>query len=131
MSYYAVVNPATLETMKEYPTFSDGEVRAAVDRAAAAFRSWSDSSTVGERAALVGKVADLFAERRQELAEIICREVGKPIKQALGEVEFSGKIYGYYAENGERFMADEPIELLAGEGSALVRRSPYGVLLGI
>ncbi|MBS1845035.1 MAG: NAD-dependent succinate-semialdehyde dehydrogenase [Actinobacteria bacterium] len=131
MSYYAVVNPATLETVKEYPTISDDGLRAAVDRADAVYRSWSASSTVAERAALVVKVADLFEERRQELAEIISREVGKPITQALGEVDFSGSIYRYYAENGEAFMADEPIELLGGEGTAVVRRSAYGVLLGI
>jgi succinate-semialdehyde dehydrogenase / glutarate-semialdehyde dehydrogenase len=131
MSYYAVVNPATLETVKQYPTITDEQLRAAVDRAAGAYGSWSGSSTVAERSALVGKVADLFSERRQELAEIISREVGKPITQALGEVDFSGKIYRYYADNGEKFMADEPIELLAGEGTALVRRSAYGVLLGI
>jgi len=131
VSYYAVVNPATLETVKEYTTITNEELEAAVDRADVAYRSWSGSSTVAERAALVGKVADLFEERRNELAEIISREVGKPITQALGEVDFSGKIYRYYADNGAAFMADEPIELLAGEGTALVRRGGYGVLLGI
>ena len=47
------------------------------------------------------------------------------------EVDFAGEIYGFYADNAEGLMADEPIELLDGEGTALVRRSPFGVLLGI
>jgi succinate-semialdehyde dehydrogenase / glutarate-semialdehyde dehydrogenase len=56
---------------------------------------------------------------------------GKPIEQALGEVDFVGAIYEYYADNAEELMADEPIKLLAGDGSAVVRRSSLGVLLGI
>ncbi len=131
MSTYAVVNPATGEKVKEYPEISDAELRAAIDRAAEASRTWSGSSTVAERAALVRKVGELHTERRQQLAEIIVREMGKPTEQALGEVDFAAAIYEYYADNAEALMADEPIELLGGEGTALVRRSSFGVLLGI
>jgi succinate-semialdehyde dehydrogenase/glutarate-semialdehyde dehydrogenase len=128
---YAVINPATGETVKEYPTISDEELRSAIARADDAHESWAGSSTVAERAALVRKVGELHVERRQELAEIIVREMGKPIEQALGELDFVGDIYGFYADNAEALMADEPIKLLAGEGSAVVRRSSLGVLLGI
>jgi succinate-semialdehyde dehydrogenase/glutarate-semialdehyde dehydrogenase len=131
MSTYAVVNPATGERIKEYPEISDGELRAAIDRADQASRTWSGSSTVAERAELVRKVGELHSERRRQLAEIIVREMGKPIEQALMEVDFAGEIYGFYADNAENLMADEPIELLGGEGTALIRRSPFGALLGI
>jgi succinate-semialdehyde dehydrogenase/glutarate-semialdehyde dehydrogenase len=131
MSSYAVVNPATGETVREYPEIADDELRAAIDRADQASRTWSRSSTVAERAALVRKVGELHSERRRQLAEIIVREMGKPIEQALMEVDFAGEIYGFYADKAEGLMADEPIELLDGEGTAIVRRSPYGVLLGI
>ncbi len=131
MSAYAVVNPATGETIKEYPEIGDEELRAAIDRADGASRTWPSSSTVAERAALVRKVGELHSERRQQLAEIIVREMGKPIEQALMEVDFAGEIYGFYADKAESLMADEPIELLDGEGTALVRRSPFGTLLGI
>jgi succinate-semialdehyde dehydrogenase / glutarate-semialdehyde dehydrogenase len=131
MSTYAVVNPATGERVKEYPEISDGDLRAAIGRAEKASRSWSSTSTVAERAALVHKVGELHKERRQQLAEIIVGEMGKPIEQALMEVDFAGEIYEFYAGNAESLMADEPIELLGGEGTALIRRSPFGVLLGI
>ena len=131
MSMYAVVDPATGEKVKEYPTSSDDDLRAAIGRADEVHRRWSASSTVAERAALVRRVGELHVERRQELAEIIVREMGKPIEQALGEVDFAGDIYGFYADNAEQLMADEPIKLLAGDGSAVVRRSSLGVLLGI
>jgi succinate-semialdehyde dehydrogenase/glutarate-semialdehyde dehydrogenase len=128
---YAVINPATGETVKEYPTISDDELRASIARADDAHGNWARSSTVAERAALVRRVGELHVERRQELAEIIVREMGKPIEQALGELDFVGDIYGFYADNAEALMADEPIKLLAGEGSAVVRRSSLGVLLGV
>jgi succinate-semialdehyde dehydrogenase/glutarate-semialdehyde dehydrogenase len=131
MSTYAVVNPATGETIKEYPEIGDDELRAAIDRADQASRSWPASSTVADRAALVRKVGELHSERREQLAEIIVREMGKPIEQALMEVDFAGEIYGFYADSAEGLMADEPIELLGGEGTAVIRRSPFGVLLGI
>jgi len=131
MSTYAVVNPATGEKVREYPEIGDAELRAAIDRADEASRTWSGSSSVAERAALVRRVGELHGERRQQLAEIIVREMGKPIEQALMEVDFAGEIYGYYADSAEKLMADEPIELLGGEGTALVRRSSFGVLLGI
>ena len=131
MSTYAVVNPATGETLKEYPEIGDDELRAAIGRADQASRAWPGSSGVAERAALVRRVGALHSERRQELGEIIVREMGKPIEQALGEVDFAAEIYGFYADKAEDLMADEPIELLGGEGTAVIRRSPFGVLLGI
>jgi len=131
MSNYAVVNPATGEQVKEYPDISDADLGAAIGKAWETHREWSLSTTVAERAALVQRVADLHIERREALAEIAVREMGKPTEQALGEVDFCGDIYGYYAERAEEFLADEPIELLAGEGTAVIRRSAMGPLIGI
>src|SRR4051794_19966536 len=107
MSTYAVVNPATGEKVKEYPEIGDAELRAAIDRAAEVSQTWSGSSTVAERAALIRKVGALHSERREQLAEIIVREMGKPTEQALGEVDFAAAIYEYYADNAESLMADE------------------------
>jgi succinate-semialdehyde dehydrogenase/glutarate-semialdehyde dehydrogenase len=131
MSMYAVVDPATGETLKEYPTITDDELRDAIARADQAHREWSRATTVADRASLVRRVGELHSERRKELAEIIVTEMGKPVGQARGEVDFCASIYEFYADNAEALMADEPIELLGGEGSAVVRRSSLGVLLGI
>src|SRR4051812_33985215 len=108
MSAYAVVNPATGDRVKEYPEISDEELRAAIGRADEASRSWTASTSVADRAALVRRVGELHKERSQELAEIIVREIGKPIEQAVGEVDFAGDIYAFYADNAEDLMADEP-----------------------
>ncbi|QIV81133.1 NAD-dependent succinate-semialdehyde dehydrogenase [Mycolicibacterium frederiksbergense] len=131
MSLYAVVDPATGDVVKEYPTATDDQIEAAVSAAATAFKEWSKTTTVAQRAELIRKVAALHNERKDELAKIIQREMGKPLDQSVGEVEFSASIYEFYADNAEKFLADEPIDLLDGEGSALIRRGPVGVLLGI
>ena len=131
MSEYAVTDPATAEVVATYPTATDDEIEAAIAAAAKTGRSWAKTSTVAERAALIGKVADLHEQRREQLADVIVREMGKPRDQALGEVDFCAAIYRYYAENAEKFLADEQVTLLDGEGSAVIKRGPVGVLLGI
>ncbi|WP_029109037.1 NAD-dependent succinate-semialdehyde dehydrogenase [Mycobacterium sp. URHD0025] len=131
MSEYAVTDPATAEVVATYPTSTDAEIQAAIEAAAKTGRSWARTTTVAERAALIGKVAALHEQRREQLADVIVREMGKPRDQALGEVDFSAAIYQYYADNAEKFLADEEITLLEGEGKAVVKRGPVGVLLGI
>lgn len=131
MTDYAVLDPATGDVVKEYPTATDDQIAAAVTAAADAHAGWSRTTTVGERSALIRKVAELHTERRDELAAIIVREMGKPLDDALGEVDFAAAIYEYYADNAETFLADEPIELLEGDGSALIRRTSVGVLIGV
>src|SRR6201988_2325348 len=131
MSLYAVVDPATGDVVQEYPTATDEQMEQALSAAVKAHREWGRTSTLAERAALMKQVARLHTERREELAKIIQREMGKTLDQALDEVDFSAAIYEYYADNAEKFLADEPIDLLGGEGSALIRRSPVGVLIGI
>jgi succinate-semialdehyde dehydrogenase / glutarate-semialdehyde dehydrogenase len=129
MSDYAVVNPATGETVARYDTFTDAQVEAALARAQAAFETWR-TVPVAERAAIVGRAAELHRERRKELAAIIAREMGKPFGAAVGEVDFSADITQFYADNAEAITADQPLQIL-GEGTAVIRRSPLGVLLGV
>jgi succinate-semialdehyde dehydrogenase / glutarate-semialdehyde dehydrogenase len=130
-STYAVVDPATGDVIREYPIATDAQIEEALGAAASAYRDWSKKSELKERVASIRKVAALHNERRDELAAIIVREMGKPLSQATGEVEFSAAIYEFYADHAEKFLEDEPIELLDGQGSALIRRGPVGVLLGI
>jgi succinate-semialdehyde dehydrogenase/glutarate-semialdehyde dehydrogenase len=131
VSVYAVVNPTTGETVQTYPTISADALAAALAGANEAHRTWSRATSVADRAALISRVADLHVERQDALAAIIAREMGKPLGDALGEINFSAAIYQFYADNAAEFLADEPITLLGGEGSAIVRKSSLGVLLGI
>jgi len=129
MSDYAVVNPATGETLAEYDTLSDAGVEAALASAHEGFRVWSRTAPA-ERAEVLRRVAQLHRERRDDLAAIIVREMGKPLEAALGEVDFAADITEYYADHIDEITGDTPIDIL-GEGSAVIRRSGLGVLLGI
>lgn len=129
MSDYAVVNPATGERLAQYDTLTDAGVEGAIAAAADAFAQWS-RTPAAQRAEHLRRVAQLHRERRDLLADLIVREMGKPREAALGEVDFAADITEFYADNIDRITRDEPLEIL-GEGTAVIRRSPLGVLLGI
>lgn len=129
---YAVTDPTTGTTLETFPTITDDELRAAVTTAHQTHGEWGRTSTVADRATLLHRVADLYRERHADLAATIVREMAKPIDQAEGEVDFCADIYDYYADHAEEFLADQPITLADGsEGSAFIRKSSIGVLLGI
>ncbi len=129
MTGFAVVNPFTGEQGLSLPFDSDAEIDTALQRVDSARRGWARTSTVTARAEALTRVAELHDERREELADIIVREMGKPRLQALGEVDFAAEIYRYYASNATTFLADESIEV--DSGWALIRKQPLGALLGI
>jgi succinate-semialdehyde dehydrogenase/glutarate-semialdehyde dehydrogenase len=129
MSTYAVTNPATGETIARYDTATDEQVEQALAKAQAAYESWR-SVPVADRARIIGRVAGLHRERRTELADLIVREMGKPKVAALGEVDFAADITQYYADHAAEITADQPLPI-NGEGTAVIRRSPLGVLLGV
>ena len=131
MSRYAVTNPATGETLAEYPQISDAHLVAAIARAHAATRGWGRSAPLAERSELVRKIGDLHTERRDELAKALVEEMGKPLAQAYGEVDFAADIYRYHAEIAAEELADQPIGLRAGTGTAVIRNAPLGVILGV
>jgi len=131
VSHHAVINPATGETVKTYPQLSDDQLQQVIASADKAHHGWSRNSSTDERAALLRRVGDLHEERRDQLAAMIVREMGKPVDQALGEVDYAGDIYRYYADNAQEFLKDEPITLLSGEGSAFMRSTSLGVLIGV
>ncbi|MET9256539.1 NAD-dependent succinate-semialdehyde dehydrogenase [Streptomyces sp. NPDC003717] len=129
MEHYRVVNPATGETVREYPTATDAELRDALDLVDGAQRAWA-AREPADRAAVLHRVADLYEERKEALAAVITREMGKPVKQALGELRTVVSIYRYYADHGEEFLREEELEVASG-GRAVVRKEAVGTLLGI
>lgn len=129
MTKYKVTNPATGQVEKEFPEHTDDQLTQAIAQAGETFATWSKTSP-DERATLLNTVADIYERRTDELAEIIGREMGKPVKQARGELSIVVDIYRYYAQNGPTYLENEPVED-AKSGSAYVQNEPYGVLLGI
>src|SRR3954465_6872682 len=96
-STFAVVDPATGTRVAEYPETDAAGLEDALRRVAAAYTGWARRAGGGERRpGLPGGAPRLHRERRDELAEIIVREMGKPVSQARDEVGFAADIYEYY-----------------------------------
>ncbi|MGC0417072.1 aldehyde dehydrogenase family protein [Embleya sp. AB8] len=119
-------NPAAPgELIAEAPAASPAEVAHAADRARIAQRAWL-AAGAGARCAALGAAADRIAAAAGEFAELIVREVGKPITEARGEVARAVSILRYQAQ-----QVFDPVgavhEPVAGPGLLLTRRRPYGV----
>ena len=129
MTDYATVNPATGETVKEFDTLDAQGVETALARVTSGFTEWR-RTTPADRAAVLTRVAELYDERADELAALISLEMGKPVRQAQGEVKLSSMIYAYYADQGPGLLADERLDVPGAE-ETVVRKLPVGPLLGI
>jgi succinate-semialdehyde dehydrogenase / glutarate-semialdehyde dehydrogenase len=129
VSQYKVVNPATNEVEREFAEATDAEIQQVLERSDRAFRSWRTTGK-DERAKVLLRVAELYKERIDELAALITREMGKPTREAKGEIMLVVTIYKYYADQGPELLKDTPLSPRAG-GQALIRKEPIGPLLGI
>jgi len=122
------INPATNEVVKSFEEMTEQEIESALSTADKAFQDWKKTS-YEKRANLLHKVASLMRKEKDALAKLITLEMGKLLKESEGEIDLSANILDYYADNGAKFLADQPLKTEFGE--AIVRHSPIGVLLGI
>ena len=111
MTAYKTVNPATGETLKEFPVATAAEVEQALAASQEAFRAWR-SGPAEDRAKILARVAELYLERQEDLARLISTEMGKPLAQSRGEVKLVADIFSYYATEGPGFLTN-----LAGQES--------------
>ncbi|ALG10963.1 NAD-dependent succinate-semialdehyde dehydrogenase [Kibdelosporangium phytohabitans] len=125
---YSVTNPATGELIEQIPNSTEEEVTAAIEKVHRGYTSWR-RRTVGERAEIVLRAAELFAERADELAATMTLEMGKRINEGRGEIGIVVDIFDYYGTNGPALLADEPLKVKGGD--AVIRKEPIGALLGV
>ena len=100
------IDPATGDALEPVPDTSEEEIDAALDRAAETFETWRERP-IGERQRLLAAAADVLRENTEEYAELMTREMGKPISGARSEVEKCAWVCEYYAERADEFLADE------------------------
>ncbi len=124
----ASINPYNNEIMHEFPPMREQAVDHAVREAHQAFQSWRGTS-VDERAALVGRAAQLVRERAEQLARLVTLEMGKLIRHSRVEIDLSARILQYYADKAPALLADEPLDFK--DGSAAIVNDPLGVILGV
>ncbi len=122
------INPTNGQLLHEFEPLSDEAVEAAVERARAGFRSWRNTS-FAERAALLKKAAQVMRDDRERYALLMTDEMGKPIKEARGEVDKAAWCAEHYAEHAESYLATE--ELGSDATRSYVQYLPLGPVLGI
>ena len=121
-------NPATGEIVARYPFASSTDVLTSLALTDAAFQSWRHSA-MGERVKLLQNIAEGLRQHAQALAEMMTREMGKPVDQGLAEVEKSAKLFEWYAEHGPAFLLREST-LVEGD-KAFVDYLPLGPVLSV
>ncbi|MGR4010947.1 NAD-dependent succinate-semialdehyde dehydrogenase [Leucobacter sp. 1207-22] len=129
MSKYRVQNPATGEIVETFEAATDAQIDAAITAADDVYREWRERS-VQERAGVIKRVAEIFGERKDELARIIAVEMGKTYEESLDEVQFATDIIEYYAVYGPGLITDYEIPSTV-PGKAYVEHKSLGVLLGV
>ncbi|MDQ2850930.1 NAD-dependent succinate-semialdehyde dehydrogenase [Dermatophilaceae bacterium Sec6.4] len=125
MTDYRTENPASGKVLATFEELDDAGVQAALNAAHTGFASWRRTDAA-DRAAALSRTADLYEQRSDELASAIATEMGKPVKEAAGEVALAASIYRYYAEQGRKGLEQDTLD-----ERSVVLKEPVGVLIGI
>jgi succinate-semialdehyde dehydrogenase/glutarate-semialdehyde dehydrogenase len=126
-----VVNPATEETVDSVPAGSPEDVELAVATAKRAFAEWSRTD-IEKRAAILARAADLIHEHAKDLAAKLTAEQGKPIAEAMGEVNHLAHGVRFYAEAATKVRgAYQELPSSLGPSYGMVIRRPIGVCAAI
>ena len=125
---YQTINPATGERLADYPSWTAGQLDAALNHASEAAPAWA-ATPLAERCELLRRLATLLRDQQESLARLITLEMGKLIGESRAEVEKCALGCEYYAEQAPAFLADELIETDAGK--SLVAYQPLGTVLAV
>jgi len=122
------INPATGEVIESFTPLSAPGIDAALNKATAAFRAWRNVP-LNERSALLNRAADVLEARAAEYTRDITLEMGKPLSQAVAEVQKCASVCRHYADHGPAYMQDETYQTEARR--AFVRHLPLGPVLAV
>ena len=124
----STVNPATGEEVTTFEALTEEVIDQKIQRAADTFREYRKSS-FAERSRMMLRAAEILDEEAEEFGRLMTSEMGKTLAAATAEAKKCARGCRYYAENAERFMADEEIELRGAK--TYVRYEPLGPILAI
>ena len=126
---FAVINPATGAVIEEVADGGRAEADASIDAAHEALPAWR-ATTAYERSAILYKAYHLMLERREELAQLMTTEQGKPLRAARTEVQYGADFLLWFAEEAKRIYG-ETIPAPRGDQRFIALRQPVGVVAAI
>ena len=124
----ATINPATGETLKTFEPLTDQQIDQKIQKAAETFRCFRKLS-FAERGRMMNRAAEILERDKESLARLMTLEMGKTFRSAVDEAVKCAWACRFYAENAERFLADESLETPASR--SFIRYQPMGVILVI
>jgi len=124
----ATINPTTGQLLKTFEPLSDGQIEAKLRLASGAFSEHRKLS-FAERARMMVKAAGILEEEKEVFGRLMTTEMGKPFRAAVDEAVKCAWACRYYAENAERFLADEVVD--TGAGRSYIRYQPLGPILAV
>lgn len=122
------INPNSGKLIKEYKNTSYQEFEGIVSKANEAQGNWAKLD-YSDRATFINKIAELLRKQKNELAELMATEMGKPLKQGVGEVEKCAWVCEFYAKKAEDFLMNQEVKTNATK--SYVTFNPLGVVLSI
>ena len=122
------INPYTGKVVCEYKDYTQDEVDEIIRKVDKAFQSWKQTGFEHRKACMKNLQANLI-EQKDDLANIIVSEMGKVKREAIGEIEKCAFVCGFYAENAESFLKNEPIKTEASE--SYISYQPLGTILAV
>lgn len=122
------INPSTGASLASFEPHRAEQIDRCLADAVAAQRQWRQRP-VAERLTLLNAVAKVLRQRKTEYATLITQEMGKPLSEAMGEIEKCAVTCIYYAEQAEAFLADEIVASNASDSRVVY--DPLGVLLAV
>jgi len=124
----ATISPATGQLIKSFPALTDREIEDKIETASRTARAWR-AAPIAERTAVVRRAGELLEERKAEYGRLMTLEMGKTYKSAVEEAAKCALGCRYYADNAERFLADQPVD--ADKERSYVAFEPLGVVLAV
>ena len=121
---FSTINPATEEVIDTYEIMTKEQINEKTKKAQQAFTEWK--TDVQKRADHIHDFAQEFRKNKEELARMMTKEMGRPIKEARAEVEKCAWVMDYFADNGKIFINDEVINSDARK--SVVTFEPLGVI---
>ncbi|MET4106228.1 NAD-dependent succinate-semialdehyde dehydrogenase [Hymenobacter sp. UYP22] len=122
------LNPYSGRVERRFRAFGQAKTARIVAQAHRAFAQWRTTS-FNHRACLMRRAAELLRERQQELAELMAREMGKPVTDGRAEAVKCALCCDYYADHAEQFLADEEIKTEAQH--SFIAHEPIGIVLAV
>jgi len=121
------INPTTEESLGEFESYSEGMVFDAVEKARKSFEGWKNTP-IEKRENIIKNFSQILVKKKNEIAELITKEMGKPIIESEGEVDEIPGLTEWFLKETKNIIKDENIKLDIDNASAKVKFEPIGIV---